>query len=295
MERKVRVILVGGLGNQMFMYAAARALALRTGAALTLDISEFRRDLVYKRVFLLDRFPIAGAVASQNAASRIRSLAGKAVRKCPSFASRLGLIDEPMASGLPVLDQRLLAPPGLRSISLRGYWQSEDYFRDAEPTIRRELFPPQPTDRIALDELARIQASPHPVAVGVRFFGEARDGGLERIRTLAAFREQVVAHATRFPGCDYFVFSDQPQHLQNPDCLGMPFTLVTPRPRNEDATIDLALMAHCRSFFIAYSSFHWWGAWLAAAHDKEVTYLHFPGRPCDGYAARGWRIVTVPA
>jgi len=35
------VKLIGGLGNQMFQYAAGCALALRLGAKLKLDVSDF--------------------------------------------------------------------------------------------------------------------------------------------------------------------------------------------------------------------------------------------------------------
>ena len=37
MNRTVIAVVKGGLGNQLFIYAAARALALRTGRALYLD------------------------------------------------------------------------------------------------------------------------------------------------------------------------------------------------------------------------------------------------------------------
>ena len=38
--------LIGGLGNQMFQYAAGRALALRCGAELRIDLSGFA---IYQR------------------------------------------------------------------------------------------------------------------------------------------------------------------------------------------------------------------------------------------------------
>ena len=41
LPRAVVVRLTGGLGNQMFQYATARALALRHGVALALDLTWF--------------------------------------------------------------------------------------------------------------------------------------------------------------------------------------------------------------------------------------------------------------
>ena len=57
MKRKVITRLCGGLGNQLFIYAAARRLALVNNADLVLDnISGFRHDPIYKRTFQLDKF-----------------------------------------------------------------------------------------------------------------------------------------------------------------------------------------------------------------------------------------------
>src|SRR5215831_16235441 len=63
--KQVTVQLMGGLGNQMFQYAAARALASRNGAKLLLDNrSAFITDRVYGRQYELDPMPIRGELAS---------------------------------------------------------------------------------------------------------------------------------------------------------------------------------------------------------------------------------------
>ena len=57
-RNRVIVRIGGGLGNQLFQYAAARRLAVRNNVPLTLDhISCFPRD-VFNRNFLLDKFNI---------------------------------------------------------------------------------------------------------------------------------------------------------------------------------------------------------------------------------------------
>ena len=293
--RTVKVILGGGLGNQLFMYAAGRALAMRVGASLVLDISQFRFDHTYKRVYLLDRFPVEARTADDGTFARLRSHGERGLRRVPAVAGRLGLWDEPVRDGLPVHDPRLLFPPRGRSISLRGNWQSARYFADAAERIRQELSPPAPQDPIALGELDRIRACADPIAVCVRFYREVPGESSEPAKTIAAFRNHLVRR--HVPGGDsqYFVFTESPAYLADPECLGVPFTLITHRPRNEDAPGDLHLMAHCRSFVISYSSFHWWGAWLAPLAGKQVTYLQFPGRPGRSYADHDWTIVPVPA
>ena len=57
----ITVSLIGGLGNQMFQYAAGKALAERHGVPLALDISGFRDYAL--RPFLLDRLLVPEAIA----------------------------------------------------------------------------------------------------------------------------------------------------------------------------------------------------------------------------------------
>ena len=54
MEKKIYLYLNGGLGNQLFQYAAARNLAIRNNAKLIIDISTgFTLDLKDHRKFSL--------------------------------------------------------------------------------------------------------------------------------------------------------------------------------------------------------------------------------------------------
>src|SRR6185436_12947411 len=56
---------MGGLGNQMFQYAAGRALAMARSAELALDRTTFfARDRVFRRSFELAPFPIRAREAS---------------------------------------------------------------------------------------------------------------------------------------------------------------------------------------------------------------------------------------
>jgi hypothetical protein len=54
---------MGGLGNQMFQYAAARAIALRNQAMLKLDITEFTHYPL--RTSRLGHFAIVEQFANQ--------------------------------------------------------------------------------------------------------------------------------------------------------------------------------------------------------------------------------------
>ena len=77
------VRLRGGLGNQLFEYACGRALALRNGAPLKLDVTRYRdRSYAEPRPYLLDRFRItaseAGAASSQRVSSGCSGITARA-------------------------------------------------------------------------------------------------------------------------------------------------------------------------------------------------------------------------
>ena len=69
--KRVIAYLQGGLGNQCFIYAAARAAALRTGAELILDGSCFLADKIYRRKFSLEPFGIVESSDSSLFLTRI--------------------------------------------------------------------------------------------------------------------------------------------------------------------------------------------------------------------------------
>lgn len=293
MTPTVRVILGGGLGNQLFMYAAGRALAARIDGRLILDTAEFRRDYVYKRVYLLNQFPVAGNVVGPGLRSTLLHSAERVIRRLPLLPSAMGLLQEETREGLPIFRADVVENPPRRSVALRGYWQSERYFRDQESLVRCELAPPRPAVREAVDELSHIEASRHPVAVGIRFYHEVPGANTDPAAVIAAFRRHLVEHQSRSPDAEYFLFTEEPRHFADPDCLGVPFTAITHRGRNEDAPVNLYLMTRCRTFFIGYSSYHWWGSWLCPDARRTVHYVHFPGRPCRDYAAADWTILPA--
>ena len=74
MNKKVKVIVRvrGGLGNQLFCYAAARRLALINNAELVIDdVTGFVRDKKYKRKYMLDHFNISVRKATPSPTSAV--------------------------------------------------------------------------------------------------------------------------------------------------------------------------------------------------------------------------------
>lgn len=261
--------LLGGLGNQLFIYAAARRLSLVNQAELVLDdVSGFTRDTVHQRHYQLDHFniPCRKATAAERLEpfSRLRrALMRKWNQRLP-FEQRRHLVQE----GIDY-DPRLLHCKLQGTVYLEGYWQSENYFKDVETTIRQDLQIKPPTDAANLAMAGRIRNCT-AVAVHVRFFDEPHAAGINNAPG-DYYTRAIEAMERLAPAAHYFIFSDQPTaaraRIPLPDER---VTLVAHNQGDENAYADLWLMTQCQHFIIANSTFSWWGAWLAESAAKQI-------------------------
>ena len=275
----ITVSLMGGLGNQMFQYAAGKALAERHGVGLALDLSGFRDDAL--RSFLLDRLcvPEASSVnlstaggekpanhfrrsVWRNRVDRVLARAG-----LPQLAASTDDYREPHFHFDPAFE--MLGPQA----SLYGYFQSERYFISIADGLRDWFLPREPLGEAAACVRARIGASPLPISVHVRRGDYLKPGTAEVHGILgeAYYRkaldrlESAIGHEA-----ELFVFSDDPAAAEQVLSFVPRSRLVHVHGDPARPWEDMALMSHCRHHVIANSSFSWWGAWLNRAPDKIV-------------------------
>ncbi|MFM1896556.1 MAG: hypothetical protein RLZZ385_1630 [Pseudomonadota bacterium] len=267
---KVIARLMGGLGNQLFIYSAARRLALHNAAELVLDdVSGFARDTLYRRRCELQHFAIAGRFATSRERleplPRLRRAWRLLNENRKPFARRRHIVQQGVDF---VPDLLQLKVPG--TLYLEGYWQSEGYFADVADTIRGDLRILPPQDTANLEMAQRIRHCPQPVAVHLRYFlGDAVDHDQhappDYYRRALALLEQHIADS------HYFVFSDRPDLVQAAELFPAGrFTVVDHNQGHDLAYADLWLMTLCRHFIIANSTFSWWGAWLPSHSNKIV-------------------------
>ena len=259
----------GGLGNQLFCYAAARRLALVNNAELVLDnITGFIRDHQYKRQYALEHFRIPARKAQPcerlEPFERYRRGWMKWRSKRVPFEQRRYVEQERLD-----FDERLLHFKVKDSVYLDGYWQSENYFKDFEQVIRDDLriIPPEDAKN---RETAKCINSTDAVGMHVRWFDAP--GASKKHNLAVDYYQRSLRLMDKLVGTPhYFVFSDDPQAAQR--CLALPVNRVTWVSHNrgdQSAYADLWLMAQCRHFIIANSTFSWWGAWLGGGVDKVV-------------------------
>lgn len=259
--------LFGGLGNQLFIYACARRLALKTKSELVIDhISGFKYDKVYKRKFQLHQFNISGRFATKYERfypfSRIRRFIIKFINRKKSFYNKSYIIQEGIN-----FENRLLNFDPKGTLYLEGYWQSENYFKDIEEIIRHDLNFIKPNDDLNLEFCDLIENTDISIAVHYRFFDS-----IDNVNNLNEeyYNNAFTFFSKQFPNATYFIFSDK--KLKNINALidDSKIIYVNHNKSDDVAHNDLFLMSLCKNFIISNSTFSWWGAWLSKNIDKII-------------------------
>jgi hypothetical protein len=265
-DAPVIVRLEGGLGNQLFQYAAGRTIALETGRKLLLDLSAYSEDRL--RSYQLDHFAIAARPLRRGDVPLLQ-LRRSRLRGLVPRRWRYGIVREAFPARLPVWPERgRVSDAG--APYLIGYWQSERYFAAAVATIRQELrlqAAPRGVNARLLDEIAGCDA----VALHVRrgdYVSNPAATAYHGLCGLDYYRGAIRRLEETVPQPHFFVFSDDLDWVRANLDTGHPTTWVGD---NADTPWeDLRLMAACRHFIVANSSFSWWGAWLGAWPGKQV-------------------------
>ncbi|HLH93889.1 MAG TPA: alpha-1,2-fucosyltransferase [Xanthobacteraceae bacterium] len=248
----VAVTLSGGLGNQLFQYAAALALARRHGVRLFLDTSLFRR-WSEPRAFALQ--PLTRAVPQL---ARVRlGRDGATAAVIGGARQQLTVFREQGFDYDPRFEQ---IGPG---VLLQGYWQSYRYFDSISAELGHALKGVAAgLDARNKDLLAEISAKPS-IGVHVR----RGDYLVEPYKTphgvcsLDYYRGNVERLLGEHPGCAAYVFSDDPAWCRA--ALGDLGVRVVDHNGPRQAHIDLLLLSACQAHVLSNSSFSWWGAYLA--------------------------------
>jgi len=271
------------MGNQLFIFAAARALALRTGSSLKLDIwnAGYQEGNRYGSRFQLDEFNIAAPVAEMSEVAPF-------MRNSRRFYWWRKINRRLPLAWRWIIEERSLFEPRLPTFKPRslvylvGYWQREEYFRDQCAVIRRELTlrkkPSEESQELAV-HMRECQST----------FVHVRRIDYEYRLSVKYYRAALEMLSERVQRPTFFVFGDDLQWAKQELSLPADAQFVE---HNGDASNyeDLWLMTQCRHAIVANSSFSWWGAWLNDTPNRTVI---APG--AWGYRAApayGWLTVS---
>lgn len=258
------VKLSGGVGNQLFQYAAARRLSLKRHVALKFDVSGFASEA--NRRYALHTFQVKGIIASR------REIEGATQEWIPGRRHQPAIwLERYGVYVLPRLYKHLDPSfmPELLNASARayleGYWQSEHYFYDCQDVLRKELqF--QRAWRPEILSIAESCRTSRSVSLHVRrgdYLANAANLATHGLCSLEYYQQALQWLMARGTYDRLVVFSDDPSWAASALKADVPIMIASNHTLDEFE--DLFLMTQCTAHVIANSSFSWWGAWLSAS------------------------------
>lgn len=259
----IRLLLAGGLGNQLFQYAFGRALAIRSGAQLVLDPSTlFRRDRRFQRSFKLLAFRLADGVRISSSRKLLWPLQRKVLsgwNQGRSANARSLILETRPFRYSREYDHLTIS----RTAIIEGYWQSPHYFSKIKDKIQCELeF--RVDHSFAHGELLQEIQSVNSVGIHVRRVDYKTRLPKEYYR--AALEEM----GKKVEGARFYIFGDDLDWWTHH--FGQMDNVVVFNGSNQTDLDDFRLLSHCRHFIIANSSFSWWAAWLGRFSGKRIIY-----------------------
>lgn len=266
---KVIVRIEGGLGNQLFQYAAARSLADRIGSELALDL----RGLAVNgdRKFQLNLYQIRAEIANEGELSLLPD-----PRK-----SRVGRLHSYLSHRLPLIFSHPVFWPRdfsfdenfykiERPVYMVGYWQSEKYFVWNKNNLKKDfcLKSLDPVIITIANEIQRVNS----ISLHVRRGDYLSNDSANKFHGLCGlyyYEKAINEIRKRVVDPKLFIFSDDLAWARENIKTDIPISFVDVATI-ENGYLDLELMRLCKHHIIANSSFSWWGAWLGESKDQTV-------------------------
>jgi hypothetical protein len=263
--------LSGGIGNQLFQFAASYALAKRSRAALFFDDSWYSSHSHGHHPKLDDIFNIS-------------------ILRCPLVkqVNAFGVYSFPplrrllLSSKLkPVRPKCLYAEPHYHyssellrsriSMFVYGLWQSESYFSDYKHELRSIIRFKYDLSRNSREVSNHILQS-NSISVHVRrgdYFASKDSIAVHGVCLREYYSRSIEYINNHFKDPVFFIFSDDPQWArENIEVGGKSFFVsCNTGPQSYQ---DMHLMSLCRHNIIANSTFSWWAAWLNSNTNKVI-------------------------
>ncbi len=229
--------MMGRLGNQMFIAAAAHSLALDND------------DKVVYPNFLNGIIPTTREI----------SIHRRTILRKLKYTDNLSFVEN-VYSEPP--DHSYAEIPYKKNMFLRGYFQSEKYFKHNRQEILDLFEPQQEVERFLLKKYSNLIENKKCVSIHVRRGDYLK---LSEFHAILGERYYDVARENFSSEHTFVFFSDDIEWCKQ----------TFPGDKNvfiekQDDVLDLYLMSKITNNIIANSSFSWWAAWLNEDENKVV-------------------------
>lgn len=260
----IRLILTGGLGNQMFEYATAKALALKLDKELDLDLYALQKKTKgITRDFELDIFDIDLKTSSSWKTKLLVKLFPFVDRNRSFFQKTFNYFRDYSAIVYLPEFQELEG-----NVILHGHFQNEKYFKQYETIIRKEFTFKHPLKGQNL-QIAQQMEKSNSVAIHIRRGDYVTDSNFA-LCTKEYYQEAMDRIKREVENPVFFIFSQDFDWINENLTFDKEEVHFIDWNRGKDSYLDMQLMSLCKHNIIANSSFSWWPAWLNKNPGKRI-------------------------
>ena len=278
----IYLYLSGGLGNQLFQYAYARAMQKYTGDSVTYLEESYKTDEL--RDLSLNKFDIAQDWVSDatynfwnnhkvlhfyyRTFEKIERIRGKKIAGDLPDKNYIKKQKKYFKKGIYVHENHAYIAPDFKTHAkdkyIRGLWHHPMYFDHIKETLIDE-FCLKDTSVLPAELISDIQLQ-NSVCDHIRR-GDYVNYSYYIVCDIDYYNRAIEEMRKQRPGCRFFVFSDDIVWVKENIKYSNDITYV--EEPNPDY-IDFELMRNCKHFIISNSTFSWWAAYLGQALDKLV-------------------------
>ncbi len=262
--------LQGGLGNQMFQYAAAKSLSIKLNKHLYVDTSFYRYDPLreYRLGFFpnIQELPLELQEKTLNKLYRIKSYLNKINNKKGKVSVYQYVEDFRAFNTYYDLTRQKQD-----IIFLQGYFQSEMYFLTIREHISSIFSVKTPFE---YNDLIRKIINTESIAIHIRREDYVKNPLNANFywQCDIAYYQRGIAYITKgkTKQLALFIFSDDIEWVKsNFPKLEYPIIFFENKKKQHPA-ISLLLMSKCKHIITANSTFSWWAAWLNVNSEKII-------------------------
>lgn len=302
--------LMGGLGNQIFIYAFCKTLAHRTDQNVLLYFdSEDGRELQINKFKIDSRITIVKApfLSKMESVPKEYVIWRKIIQHLPKGKLQNGVIR--VANGFGVVfvpegysELNYKALKKCENIIVNGFFQCEKYFEELSDAIKRDFMLENIIDSEYLKKIMnkslQVQEN-NSVCVHIRRGDFLKDEYKNRFLVCDEkyYKEAMEYIEKKIDGVTFYIFSDSIEWVKEKFDWLKHYNTIYVNNGGELAVLeDFVMMKACNHFVMSNSTLSWWAQYLCENERKIVVapskWLNTGYDNADIYQV-GWHLISV--
>jgi len=273
------VRISGGLGNQLFQYATARAISLKLNRKLLLDNTWYREIHLHDdlsnpnattlRDFLLNYYNIQSRIITKIHLNWIKRLEIRSRNSNFFKFLREGPLNNFSYITIDHNNYSLKSIQEHPHVYLTGYWQNTDIIEDYKNQISNDLFLRHSLSANNKHYLKSINSTTS-ASIHFRRGDYVRKPNMHKVHASCSnnyYYDSVNYIQQKMNNLHFFVFSDDIAWVKNNFNFNTNITFIDSAGQDYE---HLYLMSQCKHQITANSTFSWWAAWLNTYPGKVI-------------------------